>query len=190
VTKVSVNIFEGARRITLLVGITWIVGWVIGGFFAGKPHVFATFVIDQPGSPFVWSEADSCALPNASKWVSRSTSSGTDATLVLCFSARLVRDGRLLIPYRLDRENNTWWGNEPTSTEVQEYMREAGEKFSIPTSDEGKIDQKYWRELLKNWGAGALAAVIGLAVLFAFTWATGWVVRGFLGIPRGQDYKP
>jgi hypothetical protein len=31
---------------------------------------------------------------------------------------------------------------------------------------------------------------IGLAVLWALTWTVGWIVRGFLGIPHGQDRKP
>ena len=30
---------------------------------------------------------------------------------------------------------------------------------------------------------------IWLLVVGAFTWTTGWIVRGFMGIPRGQDQK-
>ena len=30
----------------------------------------------------------------------------------------------------------------------------------------------------------------GLASLWALTWATGWIVRGFMGIPRGKDHRP
>ena len=28
-----------------------------------------------------------------------------------------------------------------------------------------------------------------LLVFWAFTWAVGWIVRGFMGIPRGKDSK-
>lgn len=30
----------------------------------------------------------------------------------------------------------------------------------------------------------------GLAFIWVFTWGVGWIVRGFMGIPRGQDKKP
>ena len=29
----------------------------------------------------------------------------------------------------------------------------------------------------------------GPLFILAFTWAVGWIVRGFMGIPRGQDKK-
>jgi len=40
-------------------------------------------------------------------------------------------------------------------------------------------------------GLIALAGIAFGGVLFilAFTWAIGWIVRGFMGIPRGQDKK-
>jgi len=35
---------------------------------------------------------------------------------------------------------------------------------------------------------GSLAG--GLIFVWAFTWGVGWIVRGFMGIPRGSDQKP
>ncbi len=32
--------------------------------------------------------------------------------------------------------------------------------------------------------------ISGSVVILAFTFATGWIVRGFMGIPRGHDQKP
>lgn len=32
--------------------------------------------------------------------------------------------------------------------------------------------------------------ISGPLVILAFTVATGWIVRGFMGIPRGLDQKP
>ena len=29
----------------------------------------------------------------------------------------------------------------------------------------------------------------GLLFILVFTWVIGWIVRGFMGIPRGQDQK-
>lgn len=46
-----------------------------------------------------------------------------------------------------------------------------------------KID---WREI----GSNAGFPLGWLAFLLALTWAVGWIVRGFLGIPHGQDRRP
>ena len=35
-----------------------------------------------------------------------------------------------------------------------------------------------------------IAMVGGLVSIGCFTIATGWIVRGFMGIPRGKDSKP
>jgi hypothetical protein len=37
---------------------------------------------------------------------------------------------------------------------------------------------------------GAPWLVGGLVFLWVLSWTTGWIVRGFLGIPMGQDRKP
>jgi hypothetical protein len=29
----------------------------------------------------------------------------------------------------------------------------------------------------------------GWVCLYGLTWSIGWIVRGFLGIPRGHDHK-
>lgn len=36
---------------------------------------------------------------------------------------------------------------------------------------------------------GALYATAGLVFLRGFSWAVGWIVRGFMGIPRGHDRR-
>ncbi len=35
----------------------------------------------------------------------------------------------------------------------------------------------------------SIALLGGLASIGVFTVATGWIVRGFMGIPRGSDHK-
>ena len=37
--------------------------------------------------------------------------------------------------------------------------------------------------------SGALIAVGGVVFIFGLSWAVGWIMRGFLGIPIGQDCK-
>jgi len=59
----------------------------------------------------------------------------------------------------------------------------------LSQADEDWIDGQ-WRE--QRWYAiwqGLVVLVTGMAFLWAFTWSIGWIVRGFLGIPRGQDHK-
>ena len=36
----------------------------------------------------------------------------------------------------------------------------------------------------------AMQAWLSMAGFWAFTWTVGWIVRGFMGIPRGHDQKP
>lgn len=36
---------------------------------------------------------------------------------------------------------------------------------------------------------GLIWMPIGLASLWAFTWIIGWIMRGFMGVPRGKDRK-
>ena len=40
------------------------------------------------------------------------------------------------------------------------------------------------------FGAALLFAIGGLIVVSALQIAIGWIVRGFMGIPRGHDHRP
>lgn len=44
-----------------------------------------------------------------------------------------------------------------------------------------RVAQHLWETI-----GGTLA---GVGVGWIFVWCIGWIVRGFLGIPRGQDYR-
>jgi hypothetical protein len=70
------------------------------------------------------------------------------------------------------------------------YTARVKESFSLPQADEEWIDRQWWFEYFKKFGVGALGAIGGLIFLWAFTWAVGWIVRGFAGIPRGVDKRP
>jgi len=37
---------------------------------------------------------------------------------------------------------------------------------------------------------GLIWIPIGLIALWSLTWIIGWIARGFLGVPRGQDHRP
>lgn len=73
--------------------------------------------------------------------------------------------------------------------ELEFRLRLAEERFILPQSDEKWIDRQWWFFFMKEIGWGALGAVGGLLFLLAFTWTAGWIARGFMGIPRGQDHR-
>ncbi len=63
-------------------------------------------------------------------------------------------------------------------------------EFKIPEADEGYITRLGWMQTLKQAGEHLLGLIASLAGFWVFTWAVGWIVRGFMGIPRGLDQKP
>lgn len=75
------------------------------------------------------------------------------------------------------------------SPDVMAYTAQVKKKFILPQADEQWIDRQWWFKKLKELGLGALVAIGGLLFLFAFSWTVGWVARGFMGIPRGQDHR-
>ena len=50
-------------------------------------------------------------------------------------------------------------------------------------------DGQWLPQLLKDLGQKVLGVISGLFFLWAFAWVIGWIVRDFMGIPRGHDKK-
>ena len=160
----------------------------MAAFFV-SPSVSVNYKITNPGAVPI-RVMEECSPDSATEYeFGKTTRSGTKATVELCFLAQTADNGDRLIPYRVDLVAGQWWGGERYSTEVGEYTRRVRKAFSFPQADEAWIDGQWWPQFLKEIGQGAIVAISGLLFLLAFTWATGWVVRGFMGIPRGQDHK-
>jgi hypothetical protein len=81
-------------------------------------------------------------------------------------------------------------GNEKYSTEVSNYTKMVANGFRLTKADEEWADSKLWPARWENIKEGLLATVAGLAFLWIFSWGVGWIVRGFAGIPTGQDMRP
>jgi hypothetical protein len=82
------------------------------------------------------------------------------------------------------------WGARPYSSEISTYETQVKKRFTMTATDEEasiKEASKMWRSQFAE-AMGYLAA--GLAIFGAFVLAIGWIVRGFLGIPRGMDKRP
>lgn len=63
------------------------------------------------------------------------------------------------------------------------------ETFKIPESDQSYITRAAWIQIAKHAGLYILGMLASLAGWWAFTWTVGWIVRGFMGIPRGSDSR-
>lgn len=182
----AINIFEGARRIIKLLAILWVAGWVVAAFDV-KPTVNAGYKILYPGATPLRMEAE-CPADGVIELEDKVTTHATKVFVTLCFPAQSADDGERLIPYLVAADGKIWM-RERYSTEVGEYTQLVADKFVIPTSDEEEIDRQWWPLFLKEIGWGALWMISGLLLLFALAWTIGWIVRGFMGIPLGQDHK-
>lgn len=184
----AVNIFEGARRIALLIAGVTTIGTVIG-LIAYDPYMPVTYSIDHPSSPFVRME-DSCPPDAGNHYFEAETSAGKKVSVSLCLLAMpFGKNSDRLIPYKVD-EQGMIWGAPSYSREVSAYERELEKRFKIPLSDEDQIAKEISRRYRKNMAEGFGYLVAGLAVFGGVVWAIGWIMRGFLGIPRGMDKRP
>ncbi|HEY4898608.1 MAG TPA: hypothetical protein VIH79_02690 [Candidatus Nanopelagicaceae bacterium] len=188
----KINMFEGARRITKLIAVIWVVGWCIN-MFTSRPYIQAYFRIDSPSSVPIRMgvQENGCDGDDASEYLyGKYTSKGTEINATLCFKPMTFDNGKILIPYRVDKATSMVWGGEKYSTDVSNYTKAVANSFYLSKADEEWADSGVWPARWKNIKQDTLVMVGGLAFLWIFSWCVGWVVRGFAGIPLGQDRKP
>ena len=186
------NIFEGSRRIAKLTAAGITVGFLIAAFqlFQLSPKVDVTFQIKGPQQPALRASTYECpddAL-EVTKYVS--TKKRTNANIKVCFLAFTAHDGRRLIPFRESKGGEgIWWGDHKYADDVTAYMNDVLNKFQMSDADETFVDESRLGLLIRDIGTGLLTAIATLVAFWAFTWAVGWIVRGFMGIPQGKDSK-
>lgn len=184
----AINIFEGARRIALLIAGVATIGTVIG-LVTNEPYMPIKYSIAHPTGPFVRME-DSCPSDASKHYFTAKTSTGKNVSVDLCILAMSFgKNGDRLIPYKVD-EQGMIWGAAPYSSEVSAYERKLEERFKIPLGDEKQIIKEISRRYRENMMEGFGYLVAGLAIFGGVAWAIGWIVRGFLGIPHGMDRRP
>src|SRR5687768_2922471 len=104
----KVNVFEGSRRLALLLKLVWLIG-VAGVTWSAIPSsVYIHFVTDFPTEPFRLVTDNCRSGTDALEFVSRNIGEGRTAQVQLCFAARRSDEGRHVVPYRVDA-NGTWW---------------------------------------------------------------------------------
>ena len=139
----AINVFEGARRISMLVAVIWIIGWSVMAFGYG------------------YDLYDNCVR-------------------VMPIRAELLR---------LAKDANSRGDKEATIRALRRLQGIENKPFVGDQCKEIWKEGKWWPQLLKDLGQKVFGIISGLLFLWAFTWVVGWIVRGFMGIPKGQDKK-
>lgn len=184
----KLNIFEGARRIALMIAGVAVAGTLFA-LATYDPYVSVQYSIANPNGAFVQIQ-ESCPSDAERHYFSSRTSSGESVSVDLCLLAMTFgKDNARLIPYKID-EQGMIWGAASYSSEVSDYERKLEGRFKLPASDEGTLKKEISQRYRENWVSGLGYLVAGLAIFAGVVWAIGWIVRGFLGIPRGMDRRP
>lgn len=183
----SFNIFEGARRIALLISGLAVVGTLIG-LTAYDPYVSAQYYIAHPNGAFVrWTE--SCPQGGRTHYFTSETRSGDSVSINLCLLPMSFGDDKVsLIPYKIDEQGRIW-GAASYSSEISDYERKLEKRFELAANDEQIFKEEISQRYRENWMSGLGYLTAGLAIFAGVVWAIGWIVRGFLGIPSGLDKR-
>ena len=199
----AINIFEGGRRIAKIVTVIWIIGWSVGAYYtyeSVKPTVNVTYKITG------FKEApvrimEECPPDSIMNYVDMKTKSGTKVLVKLCrekpkisdlmaLAKNLEEEGDIKLAGRaLDKIYNLFINKKSDSTERAQLEAALVKADTNGDTDEAWIDNQGRSLLQKQIGIGAMVAIGGILFLWVFTWSIGWIVRGFMGVPRGQDNK-
>jgi hypothetical protein len=216
---VAINTFEGARRIAKLIAVFIVVGFVIAivsdspreqvSFTITGPGELPVLGCETSGENKEYKYTETRRGKNVMLFLCfqerifvtskeknpfmRLPMEGfdPDAYLASGNKGKFVDpdDVVKLIPYRVDKATGVVWGNTRISPEVTKYMSQVLDTFQIPEVEEDRINNRWWSSKLELVGMYFLGMLASLAGWWAFTWAVGWIVRGFMGIPRGSDSR-
>ena len=177
------NIFEGARRITKLTAAIIVFSYIVFWGATYSPTVSTTYNIYIGKSPI--QTDDGCPDNSQRAYKRKTTANKTEVDVNLCFLPDDISG--LFIPYKF--ENESVWLDKAHSPDVNKYVNQISNAFIIPRDDEKKLDKQYRLQKFRGLGAIFGWMLLNLGILFLFAWAVGWIVRGFMGIPQGQDKK-
>jgi hypothetical protein len=180
------NVFEGSRRIALLIKVLWAIGALAVGWTT-SPYVSMKFSTSNPDANFV--QSDNCRIgKDAVRFISRPIDDGRTVSIELCFKALRAESGAEVVPYKV--ESARWWGNGPYTPDVTAYADARADTFKLPEANRRAAEEEWSSERTENIRNGVLFAIGGWVVLSLLQMLIGWIVRGFFGIPWGQDGRP
>lgn len=183
----TINAFEGARRVAVLISAFAIVITIWVSVYV-NPYLTTTYLVPTPTMEPI-KVSRSCKSEERKVYANKMMESGSSISVHLCFKPMDFGKSGILIPYRVDEKGMTW-GNSSYSTDVSNYVDDYAAKFQIPQDDLKVLNQEWkklrWSEIKEN----VTNLIIGLASFWFAVWMLGWIVRGFFGIPRGADRRP
>jgi hypothetical protein len=160
--------------------------------FNQDAYYHATYSLAAPNAPFRKTDGG-CPSEGKTIYFDHKTSRGKEVRVTVCLEPMTFTNKNNeqveLIPYKTDANGMTW-GARPYSSEISTYESQVKKRFTMTATDEEvsiKEAAKAWRSQFAE-AMGYLA--VGLGIFGALVWAIGWIVRGFLGIPRGMDKRP
>lgn len=205
----AINWFEGGRRINrLFVGLTVISGLAYVGFSATPSVNFSTSAPDEP-----WRlSTDPCDYPSQKHYLdSRDLGDGERRSVTLCFEASIEDK----IPYSRAPapppdpnvppsiveitgappapEQKWYYLGGPFDDNVEAYIAKRSSEFELTqeraSQARASLRAIYWKSRYRAFKEAA--PVVGAIIIFfwLFTAVTGWIVRGFAGVPTGKDFK-
>ena len=183
----TINIFEGARRIVFMIQVLWMLG-VIAVTWVGEPYVNVDFEIPQiTATPQRAVVNPTCTRPDERTMLFRRTPRGTQVSVELCFRATNF-NGQMLIPYKVEHDG-TVWGNGRYLEDVRRYIDGYKERFRLTNEVEDWADSQWWKE---RWGQvrnGAALLAGGWVAIWIIASVIGWIVRGFMKVTAGEDSR-
>lgn len=185
--RMRVNIFEGARRISKLVMGVIVAGSLVA-IWTAEPYLNMRYQVRGPSFPLV--KVDECGEDDAREYINRRSADGKTIHITICFMAHpAAKTGEMLIPY-MAMEDGKWWMNEKYSAAVSAYTKSVANAFAFSAEDAKQADSLWTSTRIKDGLQGLGFLIIALVAFLIFTKIIGWIVRGFLGIPSGQDMRP
>ena len=182
------NIFEGSRRVALLIKVLWVAA-VLFIAYSQSPSVSITFATMHPTGPFEISDSDCEVGSDGIEYKTLSLPDGRSIFGTLCFKSMWFESTqKRLVPYKTG-EGGTVWGNDRYSNDVMNYQRARAEGFVFTPAMREAAEKEWSKTRTKNIQNTFLFVVGGWIVLSIIQFGIGWIVRGFMGIPRGKDRR-
>ncbi len=198
----AINIFLGARRLALLLGVVS-VAFPVLIIFHNIPSLDykAAYYLATPNAPFKKTNGD-CPSKDLEIKLNHETSSGKTIHVSICLEPMTFTNKK---DYKSDPDNfdidaylrmQAKNAHEDVVAHIAKInTREQVEKrFTMTATDEEDSIKKgennrhsklleLIAEVMGIWAAG-------LVIFGALVWIIGWIVRGLLGIPHGMDKRP
>ena len=182
------NLFEGSRRISLLLKIVWVLG-VVAVAYSQTPYVSLHFTTTHPAATLTMSDYDCQVGVDAMEFVTRTLDDGRSVSAQLCFQSPVFQSNQQrLVPYKV--ESDQIWGNDRYSNDVTNYTDARANEFRLTPPDQEVAAQRLDAQRSENVRNAILFIIGGWIVLSILQALIGWIVRGFMGSPRGHDHRP